>query len=88
MILKKREKMRKMCCWGFHKTAIWFSQALRQVNLPKKKKSDHSHKDRNDSQGKQAELAVLHAYVEEQVTIEPILIYRVSKCKQTKEQDS
>ena len=54
----------------------------------KKKKSYHSHKDRNDSLGKQAELAVLHAYVEEQVTIEPILIYRVSKCKQTKEQDS
>ena len=53
-----------------------------------KKKSDHSHNDQNDSLGKQAELAVPRAYVQKQATIEPILIYRVSKCKQTKEQDS
>ena len=52
------------------------------------KKSNHSHKERNDSLGKQAELAILRAYVENQATIEPILIYRASKCKQTKEQDS
>ena len=52
------------------------------------KKSDHSHKERNDSLGKQAELAVLRAYVENQATTEPILIYRASKYKQTKEQDS
>ena len=52
------------------------------------KKSDHSHKERNDSLGKQAELAVLRVFVENQATIELILIYRASKCKQTKEQDN
>ena len=36
----------------------------------------------------QAELAVLRTYVEKQAIIEPILLYRVSKCKQTKEQGS
>ena len=56
------------------------------MNLPKK--SDHSHKEQNYSLRKQVELAVLRAYVENQATIEPILIYRASKCKQTKEQDS
>ena len=71
---------------GFYKTAIQFLQALRQVNLLKE--SDHSHKERNDSLGKQAELAVLRAYFEKQATTEPILSYRASKCKQTKEQDS
>ena len=55
------------------------------MNLPKK--SDHSHKEWNDSLGKQAELAVLRAYVENQATIETILIYRALKFKQTKEQD-
>ena len=78
--------MRKMCYYGFYKTAIQFLQALRQVNLPKK--SDHSQKERNDSLEKQVELAVLRAYFENQATIETILIYRASKCKQTKEQDS
>ena len=34
-----------------------------------------------------AELAVLHIYVENQAILEPIL-YRASKCKQTKEQGS
>ena len=43
------------------------------------KKSDHSHKEQNDSLGKQAELPALCAYFENQATIEPILIYRVSK---------
>ena len=56
------------------------------MNLPKK--CDHSHNERNDSLGKQAELAVLQGYVENQATIETILTYRASKCKQTNEQDS
>ena len=41
----------------------------------------HSHK-------KRAEPAVLRTYVENQAILEPILLYRGSKCKQTKEQDS
>ena len=32
----------------------------------------------------QAELAVLRTYVENQAILEPILLYRVSKCKQPK----
>ena len=51
----KQKKMRKMCYCRFQKTAIQFLQALRQVNLPKR--SDYSHKERNDSLGKLAELA-------------------------------
>ena len=35
-----------------------------------------------------AELAVLRIYVENQAILEPILFYRASKCKQTKEQGS
>ena len=35
-----------------------------------------------------AEPAVLRTYVDNQAILEPILLYRVSKCKQTKEQDS
>ena len=34
------------------------------------------------------ELAVLRTYVENQAILEPILLYRASKCKQTKEQGS
>ena len=34
------------------------------------------------------ELAVLGTYVENQVILEPILLYRTSKCKQTKEKGS
>ena len=41
-----------------------------------------------DSLETRAELAVLHTYVENQAILEPILLYRASKCKQTKEQDS
>ena len=33
-----------------------------------------------------AEPAVLRTYVENQAILEPILLYRVSKCKQSKEQ--
>ena len=33
-----------------------------------------------------AELAVLPTYVENQAILEPILLYRASKCKQTKGQ--
>ena len=35
-----------------------------------------------------AELAVLRTYFENQAILEPILLYRASKCKQTKEQGS
>ena len=35
-----------------------------------------------------AELAALRTYVEKQAILEPILLYRTSKCKQTKEQGS
>ena len=35
-----------------------------------------------------AELVVLCTYVETQAILEPILLYRASKCKQTKEQGS
>ena len=33
-----------------------------------------------------AEPAVLRTYFENQATLEPILLYRASKCEQTKEQ--
>ena len=36
----------------------------------------------------QAKLAVLRTYVENQAILEPVLLYRTSKCKQTKEQGS
>ena len=35
-----------------------------------------------------AKLAILPSYVENQAILEPILLYRTSKCKQTKEQGS
>ena len=35
-----------------------------------------------------AELAILRTYIENQLILEPILLYRASKCKQTKEQGS
>ena len=41
-----------------------------------------------DRQETQAEQAVLRTYVENQSKLEPILVYRASKCKQTKEQGS
>ena len=41
-----------------------------------------------DSLETRTELAVLRTYVENQAIIEPILLYRASKCKQTKEQAS
>ena len=43
---------------------------------------------RTDSLETRAELAILRTYVENQAILEPILLYRASKCKQTKEQDS
>ena len=39
-----------------------------------------------DSLETRAKLAVLRTYVENQAILEPILLYRASKCKQTKEQ--
>ena len=41
-----------------------------------------------DSLETRAKLAVLRTYVENQAILEPILLYRASKCKQTKEQGS
>ena len=43
---------------------------------------------RTDSLETRAEPAVLGTYVENQAILEPILLYRASKCKQTKEQGS
>ena len=40
-----------------------------------------------DSLEKPAEPAVLHAYVENQAMLEPILLYRVSKYKQIKKRE-
>ena len=50
--------------------------------------SAHSHKNRKDSLETWAELDVLGTYVENQAILEPILLYRASKYKQTKEQGS
>ena len=41
-----------------------------------------------DSLETQAELAILPTYVENQAILEPIIFYRASKCKQSKEQGS
>ena len=48
----------------------------------------HNHKKRKESLETRAELAVLRTYVENQTILEPILLFRASKCKQTKEQGS
>ena len=39
---------------------------------------------RIDSLETRVELAILRTYVENQAILEPILVYRASKCKQTK----
>ena len=62
-------------------TLISFS-ITRQLNL--QSLYHHSHKKRKDSLETQAELAVLRSYVENQAILEPILLNRASKCKQTK----
>ena len=49
---------------------------------------DHSHKKWQDSLKTRVELAVLRTSVENQAILEPILLFRESKCKQTKEQGS
>ena len=46
----------------------------------------HSHKKRKDSLETRVELVVLYVYVENPAILEPILLYRASKYKQTKEQ--
>ena len=43
---------------------------------------------RRATQETRAELAVLRTYAENQDILEPILLYRPSKCKQTKKQGS
>ena len=48
----------------------------------------HSRKKRKDSLERRAELAVLRTYVENQAILEPIFLYRVSKCKQIEQQSS
>ena len=48
----------------------------------------HSQKRRKGSLETLAELAVLHTYVENQATLEPITLHRASKCIQTKEEGS
>ena len=48
----------------------------------------HSHKKRKDSLETRAELTVLRTYLENEAILEPILPYRASKRKQTKEQGS
>ena len=47
---------------------------------------NHSHKKRKDSLETRTELAILRSYVENQAILEPIVLYRASNCKQTKEQ--
>ena len=49
---------------------------------------EHSHKKRKDSLETRTELAALCTYVENEAILEPILLYCVSKYKQTKEQGS
>ena len=46
----------------------------------------HGYKKRKDSPETRAELAALRTFVENQAILELILLYRGSKCKQTKEQ--
>ena len=47
-----------------------------------------SYSQETDSLETRAEPAVLRTYVENQAILEPILLYRASKYKQTKEQGS
>ena len=54
----------------------------------KKTQFNHIHKKRKDSLETRAEPAVLCAYVEKQAFLEPILLYRASKCKQIQTQCS
>ena len=49
---------------------------------------NHSHKKRKDSLETRTELAILRSYVENQAILEPIVLYQVSKCKQTKDKGS
>ena len=46
-------------------------------------KCNHSHQKRKDKGEVRAERAVLCAYVENHAILEPILLYRASKYKQT-----
>ena len=63
-----------LCKTGVHKNFKKFS------GKPKSQETD--------SRETRAELAVLRTYVEKQTILEPILLYRASKCEQTKEQGS
>ena len=49
---------------------------------------EHSHKKRKDGLETRAELTVSRTYVENHAILKPILLYLISKCKQTKEQGS
>ena len=59
-----------------------------QIIRLEQSRSHHSHKKRNDSLEIRAEPAVLCVYDENHTILEPILLYRASKCKQTKKQGS
>ena len=48
----------------------------------------HSHKKRKDNLETRGKLPVLRTYVENQDILQTILLYRSSKCRQTKEQGS
>ena len=48
----------------------------------------HTHKKQKDSLETRTELAVLRTYLENQARLEPILLYRASKSKLTKEEGS
>ena len=50
--------------------------------------SVHSNEKRKDSLETRSELAALRSYVENQAILGLILFYRVSKCKETRKQDS
>ena len=77
------------CGCGFEMMYIIFFLGPRFLELTKllvlvPTRLHHSHKKRKDSLETRTERAVLRAYVKNQAILEPILLYRVSKYKQTK----
>ena len=75
-----------ICFYDFSLNALWFYfKRSRNFNLHKDfAYLYHSHKKRKASLETRAKLAVLSTYVENQVTLGPILLYRASKHKQMK----
>ena len=66
----------------------WNMNKWRHGGHPLKPFPQFTHSQKQQIVWKQAELAVLRIYVENQAILEPILLYQASKCKQTKEQKS